>query len=246
MSDYSKEVEILKDDEQYYGEYGKQFLSSSDMKVLNEQPDKFHVEQGDTLPLLKGTYFHKMILEPDKLVEFVIFEGASRNSKAYKEFELDNGLCLLQKEVYELEALFSAIMGKDIIRQLIDDPDNQYEVPAVSLIGGKLFKGKADILNHTAKLCIDLKTCADINRFKYSAREYYYDSQAYIYRKHFGYNVIFIVCCKKTKVVKIFTCSEEFLQSGEDRVISGLKNHETFYSEDSIEDVEQYVATIEL
>lgn len=241
-----KQIELLKNDFNYYGEFGKQFLSSSDMKVLNEQPDKFHAdEKGNNLPLLKGSYFHTMILEPEKIGNHIIFDGASRNSKAYKDFEVDYGFCLLQKEVDELNNLFLAIRKKDIIKQLLN-AEGESEVPMITEIHGKLFKGKADRLNHSAKLCIDIKTTADIERFKYSAREYYYDCQAYIYNKHFGYDVIFIVCCKKRQTVKIFTCSEDFYKSGEDRLINALRNYNTFYSEDSLEDVEQFVPTIEL
>ena len=47
------------------------------------------------------------------------------------------------------------------------------------------WKGKADIINHEEKLIIDLKTTADIEKFRWSASKYNYDSQAYIYSKLF-------------------------------------------------------------
>ena len=55
--------------------------------------------------------------------------------------------------------------------------------PEITELEGQMWKGKADIVNHDEKLIIDLKTTADITKFKYSASKYNYDSQAYIYRK---------------------------------------------------------------
>ena len=39
-----------------------------------------------------------------------------------------------------------------------------------------MWKGKADIINHDDKLVVDIKTTADINKFKSSAYRYNYDS----------------------------------------------------------------------
>ena len=44
-----------------------------------------------------------------------------------------------------------------------------------------MWKGKADIVNHNEKLIIDLKTTADLNKFKYSASKYNYDSVKLIF-----------------------------------------------------------------
>lgn len=241
-------IDRLRDDAEYYGDFGKQFLSSSDMKVLNEQPHLFHKDsdEGDKLPLLKGAYFHTIILEPHKITNFILFDGASRNSNKYKEHADENGMCLLIPEADEIKLLKDTILEKEMVKALIYADGNEYEIPMVSEIKGKLFKGKADILNHSKKLVIDLKTTADITRFKWSAKDYYYDSQAFIYREHFGYDVIFLVACKKTGVVKIFTCSEDFYASGEDRVTFALERYDMFYGADAIEDADQYVEQIEL
>lgn len=34
-------IEKLRDDNEYYGDFGKQFLSNSDIKVLKENPESF-------------------------------------------------------------------------------------------------------------------------------------------------------------------------------------------------------------
>ena len=54
----------LRDDSNYYGEFGNQYLSNSDIiQLLNY---KFK-EESNTLDMLYGRYFHTLLLEPDKL-----------------------------------------------------------------------------------------------------------------------------------------------------------------------------------
>ena len=75
-------------------------------------------------------------------------------------------------------------------------------------IEGEMWKGKADSVNHNEKLVIDLKTTADITKFKWSASKYNYDSQAYIYSELFGYEMIFIeypMCVKKWILISEFS-----------------------------------------
>ena len=61
---------------------------------------------------------------------------------------------------------------------LIKAEENIYEEPAIGKVKGLMWKGKADIV--ASDCLIDLKTTSDINKFKWSARDYNYDSQAYI------------------------------------------------------------------
>ena len=92
-----------------------------------------------------------------------------------------------------------------------------------------MLKGKADIVNHNEQLVVDLKTTADINKFKSSAYRYNYDSQAYIYQKLFGYEMLFIVIDKTTHQIGMFDCSPEFYASGKDKVDRAMEAYELFY-----------------
>ena len=74
-----------------------------------------------------------------------------------------------------------------------------------------------------------MKTTADIQKFKSSAYRYNYDSQAYIYRKLFGYDMLFIVIDKTTNQLGIFDCSPEFYSSGKDKVDRAEDAYELFY-----------------
>ena len=62
----------------------------------------------------------------------------------------------------------------------------------VTELFGNKWKGKADIVNHSKKLVIDLKTTADLEKFHWSAKKYNYDSQAFVYKNLFGYEMLFM------------------------------------------------------
>ena len=171
----SKEVlELLKDDEQYYSGVGKNYLSNSDIGALLKNPKEFGVERPDNVNFLKGRLFHQLILEPNKVKNINCIDVNSRNTKAYKEYS--NGtIVLLQKEVDEIIGLTQKMLGNLDFFDMIKEKDNSYEVPMIKEIKGTMWKGKADIVNQ--HVLIDLKTTSDINKFKWSAREYNYDSQ---------------------------------------------------------------------
>ena len=106
-------LEKLRVDEHYYGEYGNQFLSNSNISTLLKDPARLREKRAQTPAFLVGGYFHTAILEPDKLKSFRIVEASTRNTKAYKE--LSGGeMCLLQSEVDKIELMPQAIMDNDV------------------------------------------------------------------------------------------------------------------------------------
>jgi len=185
----------LREDEHYYGKFGKQFLSNSDISTLLTNPLSLGQQMGPIPAFLVGGYFHTAILEPNKLKNFKIVKSKSRNSKAYKEMS-GGELCLLEHEADKTDLLVETMMSNEFCKRMIRGKNVEYEVPGIAEIHGKLWKGKADIINHDEKLIIDLKTTADISKFRYSATKYNYNSQAYIYQKLFGYEMIFMVIDK--------------------------------------------------
>ena len=74
----------LEDDKHYYGDFGKQYLSNSDIGKLLTNPLSLRDEQKQIPAFLVGGYFHTAILEPDKLKKFKIIEASTRNTKLYK------------------------------------------------------------------------------------------------------------------------------------------------------------------
>ena len=224
-----EELEKLTEDKHYYGDFGKQFLSNSDISTLLTNPLSFGQSMKPIPAFLVGGYFHTAILEPHKLKNFKIIDATSRNTKAYKE--ITNGeLCLLQHEVDKTEMLVDTMMTNEVCRDLIRGKNVEYEVPGIAEIHGKLWKGKADIINHDEKLIIDLKTTADISKFKYSATKYNYNSQAYIYQELFGYELIFMAIDKTTKQIGIYDCSPKFLSYGEEKVQQAVEAYDLFFN----------------
>ena len=228
-------LQRLKNDEDYYGDFGNQFLSNSHVSKLLKDPLNVFKPSKPSPAFLVGGYFHTCILEPDKIEKYKVVKSSTRNTKEYKDVS-GGELCLLQKEVDEIELMRDKLMANDICRGLILDNDltvigkpTQYEVPGVTELFGNMWKGKADIINHDEKLVIDLKTTGDIDRFKWSASKFNYDSQAYIYSKLFGYEMLFIVIDKTTHQIGMFDCSPEFYQRGEDKVSKASEAYDLFY-----------------
>ncbi len=223
--------EVLKkldNDEHYYGDFGRQYLSNSDIRSLIRDPMSFKKPIVGNPNLIKGGYFHTLVLEPDKLEQYKIIEAATRNSKAYKD--LSGGeMCLLQKEADELQLLRDKLMANDMCTDLIQDIDVEYEIPGVLKLSGEWWKLKADIVNNTQKLVVDLKTTSNLDKFPYSAREYNYDSQAYIYSSYFNMDMVFIAIDKTTGQIGIFDCSPQFLQKGKDKVEQAVEQYRLFY-----------------
>ena len=98
-----------------------------------------------------------------------------------------------------------------------------------------MWKGKADILNHEEKLIVDLKTTSDINSFTYSAKKYNYDSQAYIYKVLFGYDMVFLVIDKNTRQIGLFDCSDAFYSRGYEKVQEATNIYDLFYKDESFD-----------
>ena len=234
----------LRNDEDYYGDFGKQFLSNSDIYHLLNNPLKFQQPFDPSPAFLVGGYFHTAILEPDKLEKFKVIKSSTRNTKAYKEMS-GGELCLLQQEVDDIELMRDKVMENNICADLIMGTDgklNDFEVPMIKEIEGMTWKGKADIVNHNEKLVIDLKTTSDINKFKNSAYRFNYDSQAFIYSSMFGYEFLFIVIDKKTHQLGMFDCSPRFYESGQDKVRRAVEAYDLFYKTESFDPKQYFIS----
>lgn len=223
-----KILQRLCNDEDYYGEFGNQYLSNSHVGKLLKDPLNAFKPSEPSPAFLVGGYFHTCILEPNKLDKFKIVKSSTRNTKAYKDVA-GGELCLLQHEVDTIELMRQKVMDNDICKDLITLGDIEYEKPMIEEMFGNMWKGKADIVNHDEKLVIDLKTTADISKFNWSASKYNYDSQAYIYSKLFGYEFLFIVIDKSTHQIGLFDCSPDFYRRGEDKVRKASEAYDLFY-----------------
>jgi hypothetical protein len=236
--DLNKAIERLRNDEDYYGDFGKQFLSNSDIQTLLNNPANFHAPSPRTSAFLVGGYFHTAILEPGKLDNFKIIKAKNRNTNAYKEAS-QGELVLLEHEADMVMKLKERLLACDAVRSLVvgdhKDAKIEYEVPNIVKLGTNYWKGKADIINHDEKLIIDLKTTNDVDGFKWSAKKYNYDSQAFIYSQMFGYEFLFIAIDKNTMKIKFADCSPEFYERGAYKVEQANEIYDLHYKDENFE-----------
>ena len=239
-------IERLRVDEDYYGKFGQQFLSNSNISTLLKNPMALRDQTPDNPNFKIGGYFHTAILEPEKLKSFKIIEATTRNTKQYKEIS-GGEVCLLQHEVDMIEKMVEKMMANDICRDLIQPVlgNVQYEEPGTVRLYDNIWKGKADIVNHDEKLVIDLKTTGDIDKFRWSASKFNYDSQAYIYRHLFGYDMLFIAIDKNTHQIGLFDWSPNFYKSGKEKVEKASEVYDLFYKDVNF-DHKQHLTTTTL
>jgi len=244
MSD--KIIKQLKDDKEYYGGVGKNYLSNSDIGALLSNPRDFGVQKDDNINFAKGRLFHHLILEPEKVQDWNAVDVSSRNTKKYKEILEESGepFLLLQKEYDEITNLSKVMTANIDFYDMIYAKGNEFEVPSIGEIGGVMWKGKADIVCNDC--LIDIKTTGDINKFIYSANAYNYDSQAYVYHTLFGKPLKFLVIDKSNGQLGLFNTSAEFIERGAVKVQKAIEVYNQFFSKDATDDVHQFYRNVEL
>ena len=241
-----KIINTLKDDNEYYNGLGRQYLSNSDIGTLLKNPRDFGKKLADSKEFAMGRYFHQLFLEPKKASEWDFIDVASRNTKKYKEYveELrqssnrERNFALLEKEKVEVERWVDAMKTNLDFFDYITDSKNKYEVPNIKEIGGETWKGKADIVGED--FIYDLKTTGNIFDFKWNARKYNYDSQAYIYQQLFGKPMVFLVIDKTSLMMGFFSVSDESLERGKQKVERAIEVYRKFYGDNPTEDINQY------
>tara|TARA_R110002073_G_scaffold256218_5_gene418760 strand:+ start:203 stop:934 length:732 start_codon:yes stop_codon:yes gene_type:complete len=236
-------IEKLRDDAEYYGGVGRNYLSNSDISKLLTNPKEYGVPQPDNINFAKGRYFHQLILEPEKAEGTLHVDASTRTTKFYKNFIAENDVtfAMLTKEKEALEESVRVMMSKFEFYEKIRAESNRYEEPAIAMIKGVMWKGKADII--TDDCIIDLKTTSNIGDFKWSARKYNYDSQCYIYQTLFGKPLVFYAIDKGSNMLGMFTPSDDFVARGEEKVEKAIEVYNKFFAPNAPQNVEDYFIT---
>tara|TARA_R110000803_G_scaffold46269_1_gene97245 strand:+ start:1534 stop:2307 length:774 start_codon:yes stop_codon:yes gene_type:complete len=242
-----EEEAILKkmvDDSFYYGHLGKHALSSSAAKKLIDSPKAYQKSlyfSSDSQPLRDGRLTHLAVLEPHRLNDLVIVDG-TKAVKAFKEATAEHG----SEMVYTKSEMESAHW----IAKAVKDCNEAYgllqgctfEKPAIKMINGLPFRGKADAIK--GRTIIDLKTSSGgLEKFKWSAKNFSYDLQTALYLSLFDADeFIFLVVDKDTKDIGIFECSADFIEIGREKVRKAMNVYKHFYIDsDPLESVRNYV-----
>lgn len=222
---WSKEefVELLKDDEFYYGEANDYALSASSFGKLLD--GSYHPEMWKEPREWKsyfdvGRYFHVQTLEPHKLHEFDVRDVVRRSP---------GDTFLKQSEVDNLEAMKVAQDAHIEARGLLYGPNVEYEVPGVVNIDGVWLKGKCDAANPDVNWLVDLKTSSGHMPFYQGAAKYGYNSQAWVYWKIFGMPTKYVTVNKKTHDVQIETPPQSYYKKGKERALEAIKIYKENY-----------------
>jgi hypothetical protein len=234
---YDKEMLLKKmyNDSFYYGELGKYALSSSAVKSLIDSPREYARSlnyKSDSNAYKLGRLIHLGALEPDKLETLIhVVEVKSQVTKAYKDKvkEVGDAQFVYTRKDYD-KAMYSvdALLQNDVWQQVTRGA--KFEVPGFDILQGYPFRAKADVLgdNYIA----DLKTTSDLKAFKWSAIKYNYDVQVYIYCELFKItynNFIFFAIDKSSGDLGIYDVTENFYNSGKDKVEYALKVYEDYF-----------------
>lgn len=233
-------INQLKDDNEYYNGMGRYYLSNSDIGTLLTNPKNFRIPREDNKSFAEGRLFHQLLIEPEKAKHVLHVDVSTRTTKEYKKFVEDNSLefCLLTKEFDEIHNLVSVMKSNILFYDEIYKPNNVYEQPMIADIKGMQWKGKADIV--TNDTIIDLKTTSDINKFKWSAKQYNYDSQCYIYQQLFGKPLVFYVIDKGSAQLGIYRPSENFIRGGELKVEKAIEVYNKYFGANPTDDIANY------
>lgn len=242
------------DDAFYYGWLNKRVLSSSVIKLLNGSFKTYHYimkyGQEETPAILQGRLLHTMVLEPEKLDDFIFVNVQSKNTNAYREAKQYHPNVFTMKEKQDAERLADALLKNENALKLLQGAE--FEVPKIRSIDGYAFRGKADVLHPKAKPIalynnstdeyiqynvglVDLKTTIDVRNFDLSADTYSYSAQAYIYCQLFDMNYenfIFLTIDKKNLNIGVHPISESFYERGKQLVESAIKRYEMYKRED--------------
>ena len=137
----------------------------------------------------------------------------SRNTNTFREALSEHPRPFTWKEKQDVERLAESFYNNPRAVDMMQH--TRKEVPAIGNLFGMPFRGKADILGDG--YIVDLKTTGNIQKFEYSAREYLYRCQAYVYCHLFGIDYrdfTFIAIDKSTGTIGFYGVSEDSFDAG--------------------------------
>jgi hypothetical protein len=176
---------------EYHSE--KLHLSSSNLKMLLENPAKFYQEKmlgnkPEEAPkphYILGSFVHTLVLEPELVAkEYAFFEGWRKAGKDYQEFLLANpGKTVISKPQRNVgENLARATQSNKHLPGLLQG--GVAELSLASHILDVPVKMRADYINKDRAFILDLKTTAqptDVDIFRTTVKEFSYDLSAALY-----------------------------------------------------------------
>ena len=239
----------MDDNDFYYGYCGKHMFSSSKIKNMSSSiKSTYYIQKYASEQALRdGWLFHTAILEPHVFDNLIFSTTLTKgvNFKKLVEYHGSNNVFSL-KEKQDAERLQDAFQKNEKAMSFLRNSD--FEVPAVGVINGYPFRGKADVLQNNGRI-IDLKTTLNVKFFKQDSKKLGYDIQCYIYCELFNIsyeNFYFVAIDKRTLDIGIFNCSREFYESGRFKTLNALKVYKKEFDGKSQEQILDFINNIYL
>ncbi len=244
-----EQKKLLLHDPFYYGHFGQTVgLSNSVLSRMLDDPMMENEKNwGNGSALVIGKYVHQYFLEPEKFKDFLVLDFDNRHKKGYKEAVAasDERWLLLRKDAEKWTDVCEKAMARPEIHKMFREDDVEFEVPLIGTLNGLRIKGKADCVNHTEKLIIDIKTSSDANGFnlpseydqesKTKAHSFNYDAQAWLYSYLYpGYGFRFVAIDKRELDVQVYDSSLWFLASGRHKIYEAIEIYKRYWNSDPI------------
>lgn len=206
---------FLKDPREYYKRY-----------VLGEEREEMYKSAYDF-----GSYMHSLILEPHKTVlEFAVFEGATRRGKAYQEFKDANKGKTIITASQAQQALDLLHLYNDHVDTAGLIEQGLAEHTLCVELDGMPIKVRADYIKEG--MIIDVKTSSDpVDKFSAAKTiiRFDYDLSAALYvdafKKYTGqdHEFVFAFLNKQNGDVGILKASEDLLNNGRKKYRAAIK-----------------------
>lgn len=211
----------------------KSFLSSSQLKLLNDDPEQFYTDvilgqrepqSGNHLDI--GSCVHTLLLEPHMLYEdFAIASNCfQKRGKAWQAFVEENegsGKTLLSASMFEQAQVYAASVKArpEALERL---KGGQAELSICAIIEAVPVKMRADYIV-PGQYINDVKTTSDpggASYFRETIKQWDYDLSAGLYKliadKHYNasHDFYWTVISKEERVTDLYKASERTLQKG--------------------------------
>lgn len=205
-------------------------LSSSNLKKLLQNPELFYQEWvlGNKEPevekahFVEGTLVHTLILEPEKVAQYAIFNGLRKAGTAWEQFKQENPnkICISVAQMLRAEKLYKACQALPVATSMLTNG-----LPEHTMLGeimGVPVKVRADYIL-PGKAVVDLKTTALPSGAEYFSEivpEYGYDLSAALYMEvanqnyPAGHDWYWVVVSKEDHGCEVYKASEATLAQG--------------------------------
>lgn len=206
-------------------------LSSSNLKQILDKPQEFYQEwvlnqkgeRESKNSFDEGSFVHTLILEPEKIGEYAIFDGLVKRGQRWEDFKSANpGKTILSiNQVARCESLFQNYSATKIATELA-----QGGLPEHTMLGtilGVPVKSRADYINIDKGYIVDVKTTGEISDkdvFRHSVAHWKYELSAAFYAQiafeNYGklFDFYWLVLSKTDGGCRVYKASSETLSFG--------------------------------